>query len=286
MKITGYILEDHNEMPWAYTCHRLIEEAKKADMDLRLIGIHQTVLEKDGPYNCGEKLENRDFIINRYKWNNVKDYVNQLCKLSYNELSSFNTYVDKALQLQKLDLKSVLMPDYIIGTALSGYSRIADRLGSVFVAKGLKSSMGREIFLIRNDDDLSTLAQEYGEDKEWLFEEYISTSAGRDMRLFSLRGEVIAAMERRSKDDFRANVALGAEVSALEISDVMRECAREIYEKTGLDLLGIDLLYGSDLPWFCEINVMPGIKGMEKATGVNVAGRMIGLIHDDILARR
>ena len=57
--------------------------------------------------------------------------------------------------------------------------------------------------------------------------------------------------------------------------------AKDIYEQTGLDFLGIDLLFGKDKPYFCEINVMPGIEGMERATGVNVAGAIMDTIIGD-----
>ena len=57
--------------------------------------------------------------------------------------------------------------------------------------------------------------------------------------------------------------------------------SKDIYEQTGLDFLGIDLLFGKDKPYFCEINVMPGIEGMERATGVNVAGAIIDTILGD-----
>ncbi|MBR4174379.1 MAG: hypothetical protein IKR56_03470 [Lachnospiraceae bacterium] len=281
MKLTGYVLEDHNEMPWAYTCRRLIEEARKQGDDLRLIGVHETCMDAEGIYNDGRRLEERDYLINRYKWNNVKDYVNKLCKLSYNRIDAFNIYVSKYEQLKRLDLKSVLTPAYVLGTALLDHAFIAGKLGLPFVAKGLCSSMGREVFLIENEEDQKKLITEYGQDREWLFEEYIPTTRCRDMRLFSVRGEVIACMERRSDDDFRANVALGAKVYPLKVTKVMRDVAAEIYEKTGLDFLGIDLLYGEDLPYFCEINVMPGIKGMEEATGVNVACAMIDTIRGD-----
>ena len=189
--------------------------------------------------------------------------------------------MSKYEQLKRLDLKSVLTPAYVLGTALLDHAFIAGKLGLLFVAKGLCSSMGREVFLIENEEDQKKLITEYGQDREWLFEEYIPTTRCRDMRLFSVRGEVIACMERRSDDDFRANVALGAKVYPLKVTKVMRDVAAEIYEKTGLDFLGIDLLYGEDLPYFCEINVMPGIKGMEEATGVNVACAMIDTIRGD-----
>ena len=57
--------------------------------------------------------------------------------------------------------------------------------------------------------------------------------------------------------------------------------ARDIYLQTGLDFLGIDLLYGEGKPYFCEINVMPGFKGAEKASGVNIAKKIIETIRGD-----
>ena len=118
-------------------------------------------------------------------------------------------------------------------------------------------------------------------EKEWLFEEFITTSFGRDMRFYSIRGEVVACMQRKSQGDFRANVALGASVEAYEITSEIRQIAKDIYEQTGLDFLGIDLLFGEEKPYFCEINVMPGLEGIEKASGVNVARKIIETIKSD-----
>ena len=141
--------------------------------------------------------------------------------------------------------------------------------------------MGEEIALIESEADLQRLIDRYGPQKEWLFEEYIGSSYGRDIRFYSIRGEVVACMQRRSNGDFRANVALGASVEPYEITEEIRTIAKDIYEQTGLDFLGIDLLFGTDKPYFCEINVMPGIEGIEKASGKNVAERIIETIKGD-----
>ena len=140
--------------------------------------------------------------------------------------------------------------------------------------------MGREIFLIQKEEDLKAL-QQYEKEKEWLFEEFIETSYGRDVRVYSIRGEVVGCMQRRSEHDFRANVALGAGVTAYEPNDEIRQIAKDVYEQTGLDFTGIDLLFGKDRFYLCEINVMPGLEGIEQATGVNVAGRMMDMICGD-----
>ena len=283
MSIKGYIIEKYNKMTNAYTCNRLVEEAKKLDLDLKIIGIHDTFVWKNEIRNQGVKLEKRDFIINRYKWGKEKDEINSLAIKSYNPLDAYNIYINKYEQVKRLRSKEFLVPKYLLGTSMLKFEEIAELLGKPFVAKGLESSMGEQIALIEKEEDLQKLCKEYGMEKEWLFEEFVTTSFGRDMRFYSIRGEVAACMQRKSQGDFRANVALGASVEAYEITPEIRQIAKDIYEQTGLDFLGIDLLFGTEKPYFCEINVMPGIEGIEMATGVNVAKKIIETIKGDFV---
>lgn len=279
--LKGYIIEKYSHMTGAYTCNRLIEEAQKRDISLKIIGIADVTVRQDGVYWKKEKLGPCDFIINRYKYGHIKDELNALAKRTYNDIEAFQTYINKYMQVRNLSSDGFLMPKYVLGTAWTPYEEIAEVLGTVFVAKGLESSQGAEIFLIEKKEDLQALADMYAKDKEYLFEQYISQSYGRDIRFYSIRGEVAACMTREAKEGFKANVALGANVRALEITDQIRQTARDIYAQTKLDFLGIDLLFGADKPYFCEINVMPGIEGMERATGVNVAGAILDTIIGD-----
>lgn len=281
MSITGYIIEKYNKMTNAYTCNRLVEEATKQRMDLKIIGIHDTMILENEIRNDGVKLEKRDFVINRYKWGKVKDEINSLAAKSYNPLEAYNIYINKYEQVKRLRSDAFLVPRYLLGTAMLQYEDIVNILGTPFVAKGLESSMGEQISLIEKEEDLKNLHKKYGMEKEWLFEEFVTTSFGRDMRFYSIRGEVVACMQRKSQGDFRANVALGASVESYEITPEIRQIAKDIYGQTGLDFLGIDLLFGEDKPYFCEINVMPGIEGIEKATGVNVAKKIVETIKSD-----
>ena len=91
----------------------------------------------------------------------------------------------------------------------------------------------------------------------------------------------VAAMERRSNADFRANVALGARVKNMPINPEFQYMAADIYKQTGLDVIGLDLLEGKDGFYFCEINVTPGLQGIEQATGINIAAEAMKLIGDD-----
>ena len=283
MPISGYIIEKYNKMTNAYTCNRLVEEAANLGIDLKIVGIHDTIISENGLINNGTKLEKREFVINRYKWGKVKDEINSIAIKSYNPLDAYNIYINKYEQVKKLCSDKFLVPKYLLGTALLKYEDIVQILGTPFVAKGLESSMGEQISLIEKPEDLQNLSRTYGMEKEWLFEEFITTSFGRDMRFYSIRGEVVACMQRKSQGDFRANVALGASVEPFEITPQIRQIAKDIYNQTGLDFLGIDLLFGKDKPYFCEINVMPGIEGIETATGVNVAKKIIETIYKDFI---
>ena len=281
MSISGYIIEKYNKMTNAYTCNRLVEEAENLGIDLKIIGIHDTMVFENGIMNNGVKLEKRDFVINRYKWGKVKDEINFFAVRSYNPLNTYNIYINKYEQVKRLRSKEFIVPKYLLGTAMLKFEEIVKLLGKPFVAKGLESSMGEQIALIEKEEDLQKLYKEYGMEKEWLFEEFVTTSFGRDMRFYSIRGEVVACMQRKSQGDFRANVALGASVEPFEITPAIQQIAKDIYEQTGLDFLGIDLLFGEDKPYFCEINVMPGIEGIEKATGVNVAAKIMETVKSD-----
>lgn len=280
MAVSGYIIEKYNNMASSYTCHRLLDEGRAVGMQLRIVGAQDCYLLGDQVHNQGEALPPVDFVINRYKWGHVKDALNALAGRSYNGKEAFNLYVNKYEQITRLDSDAFFKPKYVLGSYDTTFDDLRHWLGLPFVAKGLESSMGREIFLIENAQDWRQL--EGNPAKEWLFEEFIATSFGRDLRLFSVRGQAVACMMRQSQNDFRANVALGSKVVPVTIDPNLRQIADDIWQQTHLDFVGIDLLYGEERYCFCEINVMPGLEGIETASGKNIAGMIVGTISNDL----
>ena len=281
MKLSGYLIEKYNNMGNAYTCRRLLQEAQKQNIDLKLIGVYDSSVTQDGCYNNGVLLSARDFVINRYKFGKIKDNLNKLGKKSYNALNPLNLYINKLEQLKNIESHYFQKPKYLAGMSDLPFEMLANCLKLPFVAKGLESSMGQEVFLIKSKDEYNALSQSFLPNKEWLFEEFIKSSEGRDMRLYCVRGEVIAGMERISNNDFRANVALGSSVHKIEITPEFQAIAQDIYKQTGLDFMGLDLLFGENVSYFCEINVTAGMEGIEKATGINVASTVIKTIKGD-----
>lgn len=278
--LKGYIIEAYKNMGKTYVSPRLIEEAKKRNVELSILGVHDTMICDGEVYHDGKKAEACDFLINRYKWGKLKNDMNLLGKRSYNPLEPFCIYVNKYEQLKRLTSDCFEKPKYILGNSCLSYESLRMRLGEKVIAKGLENSMGREIFLWESEKDMEQL-RACGNQREWLFEEFIETSYGTDLRVYAVRGEVMGCMKRQAEHDFRANVALGANVSKYETTDEIRKIAYDIYMQTKLDFVGIDLLFGKDGFYLCEINVMPGLQGIEETTGVNIAGRIIDMICGD-----
>lgn len=277
-RMKGYLIEKYENMAGAYTSNRLLLEAKKRNIELKMAGVEDTVI-RDGSLYCGqEKLQEADFIINRYKYGVIKDELNSLAKRSYNSLAGVNRYINKASELMDMQHIDICLPKYIVAKWQLSYEELVSELGSPFVVKGLCGSQGNQVYLVEQETDYRNLKVQY-QQQEMLFEEFIKESYGHDVRFLMIGGRVVACMERIAKEGFRSNFALGADVKSYPIDDRIREIAAAIYQKTELDIVGVDLLLGAEDYVFCEINVTPGIEGIERATQVNAAGQIMDYIY-------
>lgn len=275
--MNGYLIEKYSNMAGAYTSGRLMEEAKLRNIKLKMLGVEDTVI-RDGILHCGLKeLSKVDFIINRYKYGVRKDELNALANRSYNELAGLNRYINKASELMDMQGLDICLPKYIVAKWQFTYEELVSILGSPFVVKGLQGSQGNQVYLVKQPKDYIGLKHRYQE-QEMLFEEFIRESYGHDVRFLMIAGQVTACMERISKEGFRSNFALGGTVKSYPIDDRIREIGAAVYAKTKLDIVGVDLLLGAEDYVFCEINVTPGIEGIELATQVNAAGQIMDYI--------
>ncbi|MCU3614488.1 RimK family alpha-L-glutamate ligase, partial [Enterobacter hormaechei subsp. oharae] len=112
-----------------------------------------------------------------------------------------------------------------------------------------------------------------------LVQEYIKEANGCDIRCFVVGDEVVAAIERQAKEgDFRSNLHRGGIARVALISEREREIAVKAAQTLGLDVAGVDLLRAGRGPLVMEVNASPGLEGVEKTTGVDIAGKMIAWI--------
>lgn len=98
---------------------------------------------------------------------------------------------------------------------------------------------------------------------------------GTDIRAFVLGGRVIAAIERRASG-WRTNLARGGTARSLSLSEQLSALAVRAAAAVGADYAGVDLLTGSDgTTYVLEVNGIPGWKGLQEATGLDIAGRLV-----------
>lgn len=162
------------------------------------------------------------------------------------------------------------------------FDLIHQQLEYPVVVKVVDGTKGNGVYLANNRDEITSLNQTI-EAPHFLIQEYISTSAGRDIRVVAFHGTVLSVLERNNSKnhDFRSNVALGGEVIPMDSNPRIDELAREVYNATKIDLCGIDLLFNGDDYVICELNSMPG--GISNAKDPNASKILMQKIAKSIM---
>jgi ribosomal protein S6--L-glutamate ligase len=118
-----------------------------------------------------------------------------------------------------------------------------------------------------------------------VLQEYVKEAKGRDVRIIVVGGKVVASMKRiAKKGEFRANLHRGARGQAVTIPPQYRAVAIRAAQAMGLEVAGVDMLEGKRGPRVLEINSSPGLEGVERTTGVDVAGAIVR--HAEVFAKR
>lgn len=152
--------------------------------------------------------------------------------------------------------------------------------GAPLIIKLVEGTEGVGVVLAETQSAATSVISAFKQlDANILVQEYVKESSGRDIRCFVLGGKVIAAMQRIAKPgEFRANYHLGAEVHPIKITPEERSLAIRAVKAIGLDAAGVDMLRSNHGSLVLEINASPGLEGIEKATGKDVAGMIIEYI--------
>ena len=109
-----------------------------------------------------------------------------------------------------------------------------------------------------------------------LVQEFIKEAGGADIRTIVVGGKVVAAMKRQGAEgDFRSNLHRGGSASKIKLTPEERSTAVRAAKVMGLNVAGVDLLRGNHGPLIMEVNSSPGLEGIENATGVDVADKII-----------
>lgn len=195
----------------------------------------------------------------------------------------------KGLMYQLLAQYNIPIPETIVGPKIypgtkeideASFQHVIQQLGFPMIIKEAYGSFGEQVYLIHNEEEMIAKLHEV-QGKPFLFQEFISTSYGRDVRLNVVGDRVVTSMLRYAKDDFRANVSAGGSMKPYTPSEEEKDLAIQASRAIGADFSGVDLLFGpDDQPIVCEINGNAHIRNIYNCTGVNVADDMISYIID------
>lgn len=148
------------------------------------------------------------------------------------------------------------------------------------VVKLIHGTQGRGVFLVHQLATVSAVLQRVAElNRQAIVQEFIAAAGGRDLRLIIVGNRCVAAMERQAPSgEFRANLHRGGTASPFAPDAATTALAVSAAKAHGLAVAGVDLIPSGRGPLLLEVNSSPGLEGIEKATGVDVAGEIIEYI--------
>lgn len=154
---------------------------------------------------------------------------------------------------------------------------IIDRLGYPVILKEAFGSFGDQVYKVDDPKTLKRMLLEL-QKTPFLFQKYISTSHGQDVRVQVVGGRVVASMRRFSDKDFRANITYGGDKEAYKPDEQACALAIAACEAVGCDFGGVDLLFGKNGFLVCEVNSNAHFKNLYDCTRVNTADHIMEYI--------
>lgn len=159
---------------------------------------------------------------------------------------------------------------------------LVEQLTFPFIIKEAFGSFGEQVYLVHNEEQLHTYLQKT-KGKPFVFQQYIASSYGVDLRLQVVGNEVVAAMKRRSKSDFRANVTAGGTMEPYEPNEYEKKLALAATKAIGADFAGVDLLFGTgEKRYVCEVNSNAHLQNLLDCTGINAAPSIIEHVEQQV----
>lgn len=160
--------------------------------------------------------------------------------------------------------------------------------GSPLVVKLLEGTQGKGVVLAETLKAAESVIDAFRElNANFLVQQYIKEAGGSDVRAFVIGEKVVAAMERSAKEgEFRSNLHRGGSAKVTKLTQIERATAVMATRKLGLNVAGVDLLRSNNGPLVMEVNSSPGLEGIEKTTGKDVAGMMIEFIEKNARPHR
>jgi ribosomal protein S6--L-glutamate ligase len=204
-----------------------------------------------------------------------------------NESQAIARSRDKLRSLQLLSRHDIGLPPTI-------YTRQAEHIpdciaqvdGPPVVVKLLQGTQGIGVVLAESQRAASSIIEAFhGLEQDILIQKFIKEARGADIRAVVVGDQVVAAMRRQAvAGEFRSNLHRGGKAKKINLAPAYAQTATAAARILGLTVAGVDMLESEEGPMVMEVNSSPGLEGIHKATGVDVAEAI--LVHLEQEVRR
>lgn len=283
MTLSGWIVYNANSGQQSLShAQRFEQVAKDIGIRVQVMGNNTILAQFQGQQPTlfsTKRISLPDFAL---FWDKDKYLARQLEILGvrlFNSATAIESCDDKCIMYQRMSHKSISIPRTIVAPKVhpwngprdfDQYIPAAEALGFPLVVKEAFGSYGDKVYLIRDKKELVEKLEEI-EGIPFLFQEFVSSSFGRDIRVQVVGGVPVASMLRVSMGDFRSNIAKGAKYTKHQLTEQQRALALLCADALELDFGGVDLLFGPrEEPIVCEVNSNAHVLKISDCTGVDV----------------
>ncbi len=278
-----------------YSTKRLVEAAEERDWEVRVLDYLKFSIEiQKGElkihYN-GEPIDAPDAIVPRigasrtFYGTAMVRHFEMMNVFSCAGSLAIKRSRDKLRSLQILSKNGVDMPKTVFASNKSDAKDVIKLSGGTpLVLKILEGTQGVGVVLVETQKAAkSVLDAFYGMDVNLLVQEFIAEAGGADIRAIVVDGQVVGAMKRQGAEgDFRSNLHQGGSATLYKLSRKEKATAIAAAKAMGLGVCGVDMIPSERGPLVMEVNSSPGLEGIEKATGIDVAGKIMEYIAKNV----
>ena len=183
--------------------------------------------------------------------------------------------VDKFWTTALLEQAGLRVPETVVCEGIEDALEAFRRLRDVIV-KPLFGSMGLGMVRVSDEDMAFRVFRALESIRGVYYIQRAIDHDGRDVRAFVVGGRVIGAIERRASG-WRTNLARGARAEAVTLGAEWSTLAVRAAAAVGAEYAGVDLLPTRDgTVYVLEVNGIPGWRGLQEATSVDVAAAVVG----------
>lgn len=202
-----------------------------------------------------------------------------------NESQAIARSRDKLRSLQILSRHDIGVPPTVFTRQAEHVQTCIDRVdGPPVVVKLLQGTQGIGVVLAESTRAASSVIEAFhGLDQNILIQKFIKEAKGADIRALVVGRKVAAAMKRQAvAGEFRSNLHRGGTATKVRLSPEYRRTALAAARALGLRVAGVDLIESGEGPMVMEVNSSPGLEGIQKTTGVDVAADIIELLEREV----